>query len=180
MIRPLVGALALALLLSASASARLPEVRWTNDGRYVALPADAGRAAHTARRERLRQAGHHRRGHHRAARAERRSFASGGNDPRPHAWCMWWLRRELGIPKSAFRPDEYNLARAGRYIGEPAHGPAVGAIVVWRHHIGIITGRSGRGWIVKSGNDGHAVRERPRSLAGAIAFRWWPQGTASR
>jgi hypothetical protein len=26
-------------------------------------------------------------------------------------------------------------------------------------------------WIVRSGNDGHAVRTRPRSLAGAIAFR---------
>jgi len=25
--------------------------------------------------------------------------------------------------------------------------------------------------VVKSGNDGHAVRERPRSIAGAIAFR---------
>jgi hypothetical protein len=43
--------------------------------------------------------------------------------------------------------------------------------VVWRHHVGIITGRVGRQWIIKSGNDGHAVRERPRSIAGAIAFR---------
>jgi hypothetical protein len=25
---------------------------------------------------------------------------------------------------------------------------------------------------VQSGNDGHAVRTRPRSMAGAIAFRW--------
>jgi hypothetical protein len=43
--------------------------------------------------------------------------------------------------------------------------------VVWRHHVGIITGRSGGQWIVKSGNDGHTVRERPRSVSGAIAFR---------
>jgi hypothetical protein len=42
---------------------------------------------------------------------------------------------------------------------------------VWRHHVGIITGRSGNQWIVKSGNDGNTVRERPRSISGAIAFR---------
>jgi hypothetical protein len=45
-------------------------------------------------------------------------------------------------------------------------------MVVWSHHVGMITGRTSDGqWIVKSGNDGHGVRERPRSLAGAIAFR---------
>jgi hypothetical protein len=27
-------------------------------------------------------------------------------------------------------------------------------------------------WIVESGNDGHALRTRPRSIAGAIAIRW--------
>ena len=43
--------------------------------------------------------------------------------------------------------------------------------VVWRHHVGVITGRSGSGWIVKSGNDGNRVRERVRSISGAIAFR---------
>lgn len=85
---------------------------------------------------------------------------------------MWWLRRELGIPKSAFRPGEYNLARAGRYIGMVAGGPAIGVIVVWWHHVGIITGRTAQGWLVKSGNDGGRVRERVRSLRGAIAFRW--------
>jgi hypothetical protein len=42
---------------------------------------------------------------------------------------------------------------------------------VWRHHVGIITGREGSGWIIKSGNDGHTVRERVRSISGAIAFR---------
>lgn len=104
---------------------------------------------------------------------------SSAGDPRPARWCMWWLRRELGIPKSAFRPFEYNLARAGRYIGAPASGPAVGAIVVWRHHVGIITGRTATGWVVKSGNDGKAVRERERSLQGAIAFRWPHQSFAS-
>lgn len=99
-------------------------------------------------------------------------------DPRPKKWCMWWLRRHLGIPISAFRAGEENLARAGRYLGQAAHGPAIGVIVVWRHHVGIITGRRAGQWVVKSGNDSNAVRERPRSLAGAIAFRW-PNGMAS-
>jgi hypothetical protein len=45
----------------------------------------------------------------------------------------------------------------------------VGAVVVWRHHVGIITGRAANGhWIVKSGNDGGRVRERARSVAGAV------------
>jgi hypothetical protein len=86
---------------------------------------------------------------------------------RPRAWCGWWMRRHLGVANPAG-----NLARWWAGFGRPAHGPAVGAIVVWRHHVGIITARAERGWVVKSGNDGHRVRERPRSVAGAIAFRW--------
>lgn len=101
-------------------------------------------------------------------------------DPRPRAWCAWWLRRELEIARSAFRPYEYNLARGFRYIGAAANGPAEGVIVVWRHHVGIITGRSAEGWRVKSGNDSGRVRERVRSLRGAIAFRWPGQRWASR
>jgi hypothetical protein len=48
---------------------------------------------------------------------------------------------------------------------------------VWRHHVGKITGRTDSGWLVKSGNDGRAVRERERSLRGVIAYRW-PNGWA--
>ena len=62
------------------------------------------------------------------------------------------------------------LARNWASVGSKAQ-PGVGVVVVWRHHVGIITGRAGSKWIVKSGNDGNAVRERPRSIAGAIAFR---------
>src|SRR5262249_24541659 len=63
------------------------------------------------------------------------------------------------------------LASNWASVGHSAGGPGVGVVVVWRHHVGIITGRSGDGWVIKSGNDGHAVRERVRSIAGAIAFR---------
>jgi len=95
-------------------------------------------------------------------------------DARPAAWCGWWMRRHLGVADRSF-----NLARRWASYGTSAHGPAIGTIVVWRHHVGIITGGSAGRWIVKSGNDSRAVRERQRSLAGAIAFRW-PNGLAMR
>lgn len=63
------------------------------------------------------------------------------------------------------------LARNWASVGHNAGRPGIGVVVVWRHHVGIITGRAGAKWVIKSGNDGHAVRERPRSIAGAIAFR---------
>jgi hypothetical protein len=45
----------------------------------------------------------------------------------------------------------------------------MGAVVVWPHHVGLITGQGANGqWIVRSGNDGGSVRERPRSVAGAV------------
>ena len=102
------------------------------------------------------------------AEAKHRHYTdANGNDPRPHAWCGYWLRHYLGVSDRS-----YNLARNWARYGSSSYGPAVGAIVVWSHHVGLITGRSGSGWIIKSGNDGHAVRERERSLRGAIAFRW--------
>lgn len=87
-----------------------------------------------------------------------------GADSRPRAWCGWQMRQWLG------GGPELNLARNWARVGHPS-GPQIGAVVVWPHHVGLITGHVGNQWIVKSGNDGHRVRERPRSLAGAIAFR---------
>lgn len=101
--------------------------------------------------------------------AERRTFertrVSGG---RPSAWCGWYARSLVGSDPG----PEYNLARNWAHWGHAA-SPGVGVMVVWPHHVGMITGRSPDGeWIVKSGNDGGGVaRERPRSVAGAIAFR---------
>jgi hypothetical protein len=58
----------------------------------------------------------------------------------------------------------WNWSRWGR-----AASPQVGAVVVWRHHVGEIVGRASNGqWIVRSGNDGGAVRTRARSVAGAV------------
>jgi hypothetical protein len=86
-----------------------------------------------------------------------------GHDARPRAWCGWWMRQQLGVNDRRF-----NLAREWARYGRPAGGPQIGAIVVWHHHVGRITGHDGKNWIVTSGNDGHAVRTRPRSVAGAV------------
>jgi hypothetical protein len=83
--------------------------------------------------------------------------------PRPARWCGWWMRTQKG------GGPELNLARNWANWGRPAGGPRVGAVVVWSHHVGMITGRTKDGqWIVKSGNDDGRVRERPRSVAGAV------------
>jgi hypothetical protein len=99
-------------------------------------------------------AGHHHAGHHHYA-------------GRPGAWCGWYMRGQVGSDPG----PSYNLARSWARYGSDAGGPSVGAIVVWRHHVGKIVAHENGQWIVQSGNDGHAVRARPRSLAGAIAFR---------
>ena len=85
-----------------------------------------------------------------------------GVGPRPGAWCGWYMRtRHGGGP-------EYNRAASWAHWGSSS-GPQVGAIVVWPHHVGEITGRAADGrWIVLSGNDSHRVRERARSVAGAV------------
>jgi hypothetical protein len=82
------------------------------------------------------------------------------------------MRRHLGVADR-----EGNRALWWARYGADAHGPAVGALVVWRHHVGIITRHSESGWVVLSGNDRNAVTEREFSLRGAIAFRW-PNGVA--
>ena len=86
---------------------------------------------------------------------------------RPAAWCGWEMRQLVsGDPGPAF-----NLARNWAHWGQA--GPAgVGAVVVWSHHVGKIVGQEGGAWVIESGNDGHRVRTRPLSIAGAIAIRW--------
>jgi hypothetical protein len=82
--------------------------------------------------------------------------------PKPGRWCGWWMRTQFG------GGPEYNVAWNWRKRGIAAR-PHVGAVVVWRHHVAYITGRTANGaWIVKSGNDGGRVRERVRSLSGAV------------
>ncbi len=87
---------------------------------------------------------------------------AGGSDLAPVSWCGWWMRTRRG------GGPELNVAWNWSRWGRPST-PQVGAVVVWRHHVGEITGRAANGqWIVRSGNDGGRVRERPRSVAGAV------------
>lgn len=84
-------------------------------------------------------------------------------------WCGVFLDmvlRRTGHAKGS------PLARAYSKYGHAAAGPATGTIVVWRHHVGVVTAVSHGSITVISGNDGRRVRERSRSTAGVIAYRW--------
>ncbi len=121
-------------------------------------------AQHTAHRGR---GGHYAKASHgtrysQASRSTRSRSSHASVSGKPARWCGWWMRTQKG------GGPELNLASNWRHWGR-ASGPRVGAVVVWSHHVGMITGRTAGGdWIVKSGNDGGAVRERPRSVAGAV------------
>jgi hypothetical protein len=89
-------------------------------------------------------------------------------DGRPSAWCGWEMRQLVGGGAG----PEYNLARNWAHWGRPASGPAPGVIGVMPHHVFKVIQVLGRGSVLAiSGNDGHAVRVRPRSTAGVIAWR---------
>lgn len=93
------------------------------------------------------------------------SYSSGSSHSagaRPRAWCGWWMRTQRG--GGAHLNVAWNWSKWGR----PA-SPQVGAVVVWRHHVGEIVGQASNGqWLVRSGNDGGAVRTRARSISGAV------------
>jgi hypothetical protein len=118
---------------------------------------------------------HHHRHHigrhrHRVLAAAQEPGSTG--DVRPSAcagiaWCGCWLRLRYGLSDVRL-----NAARAWATIGRDAGGPAVGVVAVWAHHVGEIVGVPGPGRIIlRSGNDGGAVRVRERSTRGIIAYR---------
>jgi hypothetical protein len=84
-------------------------------------------------------------------------------------WCGLYMMKLKG-------KHEARLAQARQWAreGTNAGGPAVGAVVVWPHHVGEIRGGPDRRglYLIHSGNDGNAVRTRWRSIRGAIAFRF--------
>jgi hypothetical protein len=86
---------------------------------------------------------------------------TGSLGPRPTQWCGWYMRSLKG------GGPEFNVAATWRSYGSPARAQ-VGAVVVWDHHVGLITGQSANGeWIVKSGNWSGRIHEGPRSISGA-------------
>jgi len=90
------------------------------------------------------------------------------SDGRPSAWCGWWMRHEVGQDPGT----DYNLARNWEHWGHAAPGPAPGVIGVMPHHVFKVIEVLKPGEVLAiSGNDGHAVRTRPRSTSGVIAWR---------
>lgn len=107
---------------------------------------------------------------YRASSVERPVTSShSGIGPRPGRWCGWYMQHDTGVTS---RSTGRNLNRAieWRHVGQ-ATSAGIGAIVVWAHHVGKIVGGSPGAWVVRSGNDGGGVRERVRSVAGAVSFR---------
>lgn len=106
--------------------------------------------------------------HHYAHRRHGVRYAHTGSTSggRPHAWCGFQMRQWLGVADAAF-----NLARNWAHWGHPASA-APGAVVVYPHHVAQIVGPChDGGCIMRSGNDGHAIRTRWRRLAGNIGIR---------
>jgi hypothetical protein len=92
-----------------------------------------------------------------------------GAGRRPARWCGWYMRRFLHFGNSS-----YNMARQWRHYGRPSHGPRIGAVIVWRHHVGIIVDRSRGRWVIHQGNYRHriaTVAASNRWVRRAIAFR---------
>jgi hypothetical protein len=154
------AAMLVACFATTSAEARKPQAAAPAETSFWSLWSTPAPAASERRVTKPRAS-------HRAApqRQARGSFQetprSSGLGPRPAKWCGWYMRTQLG------GGPEYNIAANWRRYGSPG-SPQVGAVVVWSHHVGIITGQTASGqWIVKSGNYSGRVHEGPRSIAGA-------------
>lgn len=82
-------------------------------------------------------------------------------------WCGIWMSQHTGIHSPGLA-----LARNWAHVGSPADGPGPGIIGVLPHHVFQVLQVLARGMVLAiSGNDGNAVRTRPRSTAGVIAWR---------
>ena len=96
-----------------------------------------------------------------------RRYLGGNPTGWARAWCGAFMRL---VMRAAGYPDlpSGDLAAAWARYGHPS-APQPGAVVVWPHHVGLITAVHGDGLAtVISGNDGRRVRERVRSIARAV------------
>jgi hypothetical protein len=108
----------------------------------------------------------HKKVHFRARRSKAGVVESHSIKHPPFAWCGWYMMKLYGETNKALLAAR-NWARWGRTAK-----PGPGVVVVWPHHVGKIVGKcSASRCLVHSGNDGHMVKTRWRSVAGAIAFR---------
>ena len=90
----------------------------------------------------------------------------------PRLWCGCYLAHEMGITG----PEERRLWWAPNWatIGRPVARADIrpGDVVVWSWHVGRIVELTKPGFaIVRSGNDGGAVRTREVAIYNAFAFR---------
>jgi hypothetical protein len=149
--------LAASVALAAAAIVPASAAKWTDPHASWHSPAAERTVSsnRSSRSERISVRGSH-------GKSASAPTSSSGVGPRPSAWCGWYMRtRHGGGP-------EMNLAWNWRNYGSPG-SPQIGAIVVWRHHVGEIVGQAANGqWLIHSGNDGGAVRTRARSIAGAV------------
>jgi hypothetical protein len=140
----------------------------------AAAPAQPAPHLHHKHHHRHQQVAHHRIHVHHVAKVHHHHLKIiqqvrwFGPDGRPRQWCGWFMRRMFSVADR-----EYNRAAKWAEWGHWSPGPRVGAVVVWRHHVGLIEGGpDNRGqWLVHSGNDGNTVRTRYMSIVRAIAFR---------
>jgi hypothetical protein len=96
-----------------------------------------------------------------------RRYLGGNPTGWARAWCGAFMRL---VMRAAGYPDlpSGDLAAAWTRYGRPSP-PQPGAVVVWPHHVGLITALHGGGLAtVISGNDGRRVRERVLSIARAV------------
>ena len=83
-------------------------------------------------------------------------------------WCGIWMESHTGI----HGPGNLAMAREWAHVGPSASGPAPGSIGVLPHHVFQVVQVLSHGTVLAiSGNDGNAVRTRPRSTASVIAWR---------
>lgn len=127
-------AMAAALLVAVGASTSAEARRYEGTSASSYTTQKAGRSHRAYRRSARSGRKYRHRQHSRRSYSSRRS-ASRRVGGRPRKWCGWYMRTRRG------GGPEYNVAWNWRKYGR-ASGPQVGAVVVWRHHVGEITGRA--------------------------------------
>lgn len=121
------------------------------------------RSAHAEHNQRSAHSGHYR---HYAS--HNRHYARSGHQGYGVPWCGIFMMQRTGI----HGPGNLAMAREWAHVGQPASGPSPGIIGVMSHHVfQVVQVLTGNTVLAISGNDGGAVRTRPRSTAGVIAWR---------
>jgi hypothetical protein len=79
---------------------------------------------------------------------------AGSAGGRPHAWCGWWARQQVGQDPG----PEFNLVTSWRKWGSQT-GPVPGAIAIWRgaRHVGKVVSAESGEVCTTSGNSGGAT-----------------------